>query len=278
MLKVIKDYLFVSIGAFLLAFGTSFFLVPCKISTGGVGGVGMILFHVFKFPISVTTLMMNMILLAIGYKLLGGSSILKTIVGIVLYSLFLEVCESFGCYSEDILIAAVFGGILVGVGVGLAVFKNASTGGSDLVAVILHKLIPYISVADFILLMDSCVIIASGIVFKNYTIMFYSVISLYLSSKITDYLLVRGDRAKCVYIISEKNAEISNMIMKDLERGVTGIYSKGMYSNKDTTMLMCIVKSKEALEIVRKIKRIDKNSFTIITEVREVIGEGFKPE
>jgi uncharacterized membrane-anchored protein YitT (DUF2179 family) len=190
----------------------------------------------------------------------------------------LEITKYFGAYTEDILIASVFGGILVGIGVGLAVIKDASTGGSDFAALMLHKIIPHISVPDFIMIIDSVVIIASGIVFKDYTIMFYSVISLYICSKVTDYMLVRGDAAKSVYIISKKNDEIANEIMTDIERGVTGIYSKGYYKNTDMTMLMCIVRNKEVYKLIDKVKKIDKNAFTIISQVREVHGEGFKEE
>ena len=173
------------------------------------------------------------------------------------------------------MIASIFGGVLVGVGVGLTVLKDASTGGSDFAAIMLHKKIPYVSVATFILIIDAVIIISSGIVFHDYTIMFYSVISLYISSKVTDWILVSGNYAKSVYIISKNSDLIADEIMRDMERGVTGIYSRGLYNKIDNMMLMCIVKSKEIPRIMEIIKRIDKNAFTIISEVREVDGEGF---
>lgn len=274
--KTVIDYLYIAAGSFILAFAINFFLVPCKISTGGVSGVGTVMYYFFDIPLSVTTLAINVILFVLGYKTLRKSAIIKTIAGIVLLSFFLEITECFGTYSEDMLIASIFGGVLVGVGVGLTVVKDASTGGSDFAALMLHKFMPHISVAMFILLIDAVVIALSGFAFENYTIMFYSVISLYISSKVTDFIMVRGDWAKSCYIISKHHKEIADEIMKDMERGVTGVYSKGFYNNEDNMMLMCIVKSREIPKLLEKVKRIDKNAFTIISEVREVHGEGFK--
>lgn len=273
--EVIKDYLYIAIGSFILAFAINFFLVPCKISTGGVSGVATVIYYFLNIPLSVTTLVINMALFFFGYKTLKKSAIAKTIAGIIFLSLFLEVTEVFGTYSEDIWMASVFGGILVGVGVALPVLRDASTGGSDFAALMLNKIMPHISVATFILIIDTAVIAISGIAFKDYTIMFYSVISLYISSKVTDWIIVSGNFAKSVFIVSEKNDEISAEIMKDMKRGVTGIYSRGCYHRKDNMMLMCIVRSKEIPTILEKVKRIDKSAFTVISEVREVRGEGF---
>lgn len=273
--EYITDYLYIAAGSFILAFAINYFLVPCKISTGGVSGFATVIYYLLHIPLSVTTLIVNLVLFFFGYRTLKKSSIAKTIAGILFLSLFLEITEIFGSYSEDIMICSIFGGILVGVGVALPVLKDASTGGSDFAALMLHKAIPYISVATFILFIDTAVIAASGAAFKNYTIMFYSVISLYISSKVTDWILVSGNYAKSVFIISQRHNEIADEIMQDMKRGVTGIYSHGCYHKRDNMMLMCIVKSREIPGLLEKVKRIDKSAFTIISEVREVRGEGF---
>lgn len=274
--KNATDYFLLALGSFILALGLNIFLVPCKLSTGGVSGVGTVLYYIASIPLSVTNLFLNLILFIFGFRTLQKSSLIKTLAGIFLVSFFLEATKSWGAYSEDMLIASVFGGILVGIGVGLAVYAEASTGGSDFAALMLHKIIPHIPVATFILIIDSAIIFISGLIFDNYTIMFYSVISLYISSKVTDFILIRGDVAKSVYVISEKNAEIAKHIMEDMERGVTGIYSKGLYNGSDNMMLMCIVRPREVHSLISKIKETDKNAFTVISEVREVVGEGFK--
>lgn len=274
--KIIIDYLYIAIGSFILAFGINYFLVPMKISTGGVSGVGTVLYYFFDIPLSVTTLAINALLFVMGFWMLKKSSILKTVAGILFLSLFLEITEKFGSYTEDMLIASIFGGILVGAGVGMTVMRDASTGGSDFAALMINKIIPHVSVATIIMVIDGIVIAASGIAFEDYTIMFYSVISLYIASKVTDFLMVRGDWAKSVYIISEKHESIAKEIIEDMDRGVTGIYGKGIYNDKDRMLLMCIVKSREIPKLLEKIKRLDDKAFTIISEVREVHGEGFK--
>ena len=276
MKKVITDYLFIAIGCFILAFAINFFLVPIKISTGGISGIATVFYYLANVPMSVTTLVINLSLFLLGFRLLKKSTIVKNLAGILFLSLFLQLTEGFGSYSEDMMMCAIFGGVLVGVGVGLPVLREASTGGSDFASLLLHKIMPHIGVATFILIIDSLVILSSGFAFENVTVMFYSVLSLYISTKVTDFILVRGDFAKSVYIISEKQEEIAEFIISEMVRGVTGIYSKGCYTGENSMMLMCIVKSKEVQNILNKIKSVDKNAFVIISDVREVCGDGFK--
>lgn len=276
--KIIKDYVFITAGAFILAFGINYFLVPMKISTGGVSGIGTVLYHVLSLPMSVTTLALNSVLFLLGFRTLKKSSIVKTLSGIVLLSFFLGITEDFGSYTEDLFIASIFGGILIGLGIGLTVLKEASTGGSDFAAIMLSKLIPHVSVPTFILIIDAIIISASGIIFKNYTLMLYSVISLYISSKVADFVLVRGDYAKSVLIVSKNSRKIADTVMKTMERGVTGIYSRGLYNGNDGMMLMCIVRAKEIPKLLSVVKKHDKDAFTVISDVRRVHGEGFKKE
>lgn len=271
----VLDYFQIAIGSFLVALGVNFFLVPCKISTGGVSGLGTIFYYFWNIPISLTVLIVNVVLFLVGYRLLKRESVIRTGAGILFLSLFLELTEGWLLYSEDLLIASVFGGILVGVGVGLTVLKDASTGGSDFLALMLHKTIPHVSVAGFMLLIDAVIIAVSGLAFRNYTIMFYSVISLYICAKVTDMILVHGEYAKSVLIISKEYERIAAEIMEDMDRGVTGIYSRGFYGGKDGMTLMCIVRSKELPHLMEKIERIDQNAFTVISEVRQVVGAGF---
>ena len=179
-------------------------------------------------------------------------------------------------FGNDILISTVFGGVLVGLGVGLTVLVNASTGGSDFAAIMLHKIIPHIGVASFILAIDMTVIIASGLAIGDISLMFYSAMSLYISTKVTDFILVRGDFAKSIYIISKHTKEVAADIMANMKRGATGIYSKGCYNDTETMMLMCIVKSKEVPVVMDIVRKYDPAAFTIISDVKEVRGEGFK--
>lgn len=276
MKKLIKDYFIIALGSFILALGINILLVPVKISTGGISGIATVLYYLFNIPMSVTTLVINLALFAFGYRTLKKSAVLKNLAGIVFLSLFLQLTQGMLTYSADIMICAIFGGVLVGFGVGLTVLCEGSTGGSDFAALMLHKIFPHISVANYILIIDAVIILASGFAFENVTIMFYSVVSLFISSKVTDFVLVKGDFAKSVYIISEKSQEIAYRIMNELERGVTSLNATGCYSHKDVSMLMCVVRSRELKSVIDFVKSIDKSAFLTITEVREVIGEGFK--
>ncbi len=274
--RFIFEFLFITSGCFLLAVSINVFLLPNNISAGGISSVGVILFHLFKIRISITNLIFNAVLFFFGYKNLGRYAVVKTALGTVLLSLFLELSSGFPVYKENQIIAAISGGILMGVGVGLVVKVDASTGGSDFAGLILKKFFGHIPLARLIMIIDCAVVILSGVVFKSFTITFYSVMTLFVSSLITDKLITAGDEAKMIMIISQKKDEIAEQILVKYERGITGIHSVGMYSNSETVMLMCIVAPKELPKYLNMIKEIDKKAFIIIGNVNEVIGEGFK--
>lgn len=274
--RFIFEFLFITSGCFLLAVSINVFLLPNNISAGGISSVGVILFHLFKIRISITNLIFNAVLFFFGYKNLGRYAVVKTALGTVLLSLFLELSSGFPVYKENQIIAAISGGILMGVGVGLVVKVDASTGGSDFAGLILKKFFGHIPLARLIMIIDCAVVILSGVVFKSFTITFYSVMTLFVSSLITDKLITAGDEAKMIMIISQKKDEIAEQILVKYERGITGIHSVGMYSNSETIMLMCIVAPKELPKYLKMIKEIDKKVFIIIGNVNEVIGEGFK--
>jgi len=276
--RLLTDYLYIALASFILAFAVNFFLVPSKISTGGISGLGTVLYYTLGIPVSVTTLLANAVLFVFGYRMLKRSSVVKTVFGILFLTVFLEVTTLFGSFGEDKLISAVFGGVLAGLGVGMCVSRDASTGGSDFAALMINKLFSNISVAGVIFIIDAVIILVSGIAFRDYTVMFYSVIALYIANKVTDFMLVRGDFAKAVYIITKKSDEIAKRIMSEMERGVTGIYGKGYYSRNDTVVLLCVVRSREVSRLVGIAKTEDKDAFTIVSDVKKVLGEGFVEE
>lgn len=272
----LKSAFFIMLGSLILAVGINLFLNPSKISSGGISSVGTILLYAFNIKLSVTNLVINAILFALGFKYLGKEAIIKTIIGIISLSLFLELTSYFPVYDEEIILSTIVGGALVGVGIGLVVRQSASTGGSDFLALIIHRFFPHISLANIILVLDSAVIIASGIVFKSITITIYSVIAMYISSLITDSVLAFGNKAKAVQIFSDKNEEIAKYVIEEFKRGTTGVYAKGMYSNKEKIMLLCVVSPKELPRLINAIKDYDPNAFIIVNDAKEVLGEGFK--
>ena len=276
MRHVVKDYLLIALGSIILAIGLNMFLVPCKISSGGISSIGTVLLHKLNIPMSLTNIFFNAVLFALGYKYVGKNSVVKTVAGIVFLSAFLEITKYLPVFGKDMFVATVIGGALVGIGVGFVVKVEASTGGSDFAALILKKFFPHISVANLILIIDSVIIIFAGVMFGDYMITLYSAIAMFIASKATDAIAAMGDAAKSVYIMSAKNAEISQMVIDTFERGVTGVYSKGIYTGQDNMMLLCVVSPKQLPRLVNKVKEIDKDAFIIVNEVREVLGEGFK--
>lgn len=273
--KIISDYILIIVGCFLLAVSINVFLAPNKISAGGISSIGTILLHLFDIKMSFTNAVLNAILFIFGYKMLGKYSVIQTIAGIIFLSLFLEITILFPVYSKNETIAAIFGGILMGTGVGLVVKTGASTGGSDFAGLILHKIFPHLSLAKIIMVIDISVVILSGIVFKSFTVTAYSIMALFICSVVTEKILVIGNSAKILYIISSKSNIISTHILNEYERGVTGIHSIGMYSGKEFVMLMCIITPKESPKYLSMIKSIDKKAFVVITDANEVLGEGF---
>lgn len=273
--KVIK-YLLITLGAFLLALGLNQFLVPQRLSTGGVSTIATVLKHTFNVPLSLTNIVLNGILFIFGTKLLGKSAAVKTLWGILLLSAFLEVTAFLPFYSQDMLVACVIGGSLVGLGIGIVIRQGASTGGSDFLALILYKYFPHISIAKIMLTIDCIIVSISALIFKSVTVGAYSFITLFIASKITDAILVLGDSAKTIYVLSEKSQEIAQKIMEKFRRGVTGVASKGMYLNKEGYMLLSVVSPKELPPLVNYIKQLDNKAFIIIQDAHEVFGEGFK--
>ena len=274
---IAKDYLFLVIGTFILAVAINTFLAPNKVSAGGITSLGTILLHLFGIRISVTNLVCNIVLFIFGYRMLGKYAVVQTASGILLLSVFLEVTAKIPAYTGDLLIASVTGGVLMGIGVGLVVRQGASTGGSDFAALILKRILPHIPLATLIMLIDCLIVLISGIVFKSFTITFYSVLALILCSVLTDKIITFGDSAKMLQIFSSHAQEITDHIIKDFERGVTGIHCVGMFEKNESLMLECIVKPRELPLYLNMVRKIDPHAFVIIGNVQEVLGEGFKP-
>lgn len=274
-MKAIREYGGIAVGAFVLAVAVNVFLLPLNISTGGVSGIGTILYHTVKIPIWATTLAVNSVLFLFGRKMLAKSELVKSAVGILLLTAFLALTENASGFGGDLFVSAVFGGAVAGAGVGITVKCGASTGGSDFAGIMVNRALPHISVAGFIMLADCAVVALSGIIFGEPTLTLYSLVSLYVSSRVTDRILVSGRFAKCLYIISEKHEQIARRIMTEAGRGVTGIESTGLYTGTDGVMLMCAVGKKEAFFVIEMVKAIDPNAFTVVVDAREVYGNGF---
>lgn len=273
--NIFTDYLFLILGSFILALGMNIFSAPNKLSAGGVNSIGTVFLYLFNIRLSVTNFIFNMFLFIWGYKSFGKYTVIKTASGIVLLSFFLELTSVFPQYTDDILISSIAGGILMGCGIGFVIRRGASTGGSDFAALLIHRIFPHFSIAALIMMIDGIIILIAGIVFQSVRITFYSILSLFVSSRLTDMIITFGNNAKNVQIFSEHSETIANNIMTKLERGVTGIHCRGMYSKDEKLMLFCVVDNKSLPELINIIRSTDKYAFVVISASKEVLGKGF---
>lgn len=273
--RLISEQLLTAGGTLLLAIGIQLFLTPNKLSTGGVTSIGTVLLYLYRIRLSVTNLVINAVLFLVGWRYLGKSAVIKTLSGIVFLSLFLELTRGFPAYTGNLLVAAITGGVLMGLGIGLVIRAGASTGGSDFLSLVLKHFYPHISLSTMILMTDSLIIGLTGILFRSFEITFYSLLSLYVSYKLTDKILIFGSHAKSIHIFSSKNEEIAEIIMSKFERGVSGLYGQGMYAREEGYMLFCVVSPKEVPRVLEEVRRIDRHAFVVVEEATEVWGEGF---
>ncbi len=276
MKRVIYDYFIVIIASMALAVSVNVFLLPAKISSGGVGTIGTVLYYFLSVPLSVTNIVLNALIFALGFKFLGRTSVLRSVFGVVAFTISLEITKIIPTYSGDILIAIASGGILMGIALGLVIRAGASTGGSDFLGVIINNISPHLTVSKIIFVLDAIVILLSGVAFRSFEVAIYSLITLYVASVINNAVLSFGNLTKNILVISDNATEISKAIMGIFERGTTGIYCKGMYSNRDKLMIMCVASPREVPKIISCIQKADEKAFVIISDATEVIGEGFK--
>lgn len=274
--KVAKEQILIALGTLIFALGVNIFLAPNKISGGGTLAISTVLLHLFGVHMSVTNLVINAILYILGYKFLGKYIVFKNLTGTLYVSFFLEITRNVEIYSSDLFIATIMGGILIGIGVGTTIKAEGSTGGTDFAGLIIRKFLPHIPVAYTILFLDITGVVLSAIIFKSFTVAFYSGLALFIGAKITDYIIAFGDNAKALNIFSDKIDEVYEYVKEKFDRTATAVYCKGMYSGEEKMMLYCIVSPKELPIIVSSIKRIDNRAFVVVSEVKEVLGEGFK--
>lgn len=277
---IIKKYMFeiflIAVGAFTMAIGTSLLLLPNKLSSGGFAGIATITYYLFNWSMGTVIVLLNIPFFIIAFIRIGKEFVIKSIIGTVMLSLFIDLLDKMQPLTNDRLLACIYGGILLGVGTSLILRASASTGGSDMVSYIIKSFKPGLSTSNLIVVFDFIVITLNVICFKQLEIGLYSAISIYLMGKVIDIIFEGIDFSKMMFIISDKYIEISNEIGNKISRGTTGIYSKGMYTNKEKTMLMCIASRGEVIKIRQIANRVDPKSFIVISNVREVYGKGFK--
>ena len=276
--KVIQIILLV-FGTLILAIAINLFFVQNNLSTGGASGIAIIIYYLYKVPIGLTVILINIPLFIIAIKDLGWKFSSKAIIGTGILSVFLELTKgvvNLITIEQDLFLGAIFGGLLNGIGLSLVFKADGSTGGSDLLAQIIYKKRPVSSIGQILLVIDSIVIITNAIVFNSITVALYSVIALYISKKTTDIIFEGIDYTKAVNIISKRGNEIAKQIIEKTDRGVTISKCIGVYTNEEYIHVISVVNTPQ-LSLVKKVVRsIDKEAFIYISNTHEVLGLGFK--
>ena len=276
--KIIIEIILTIIGSSIMAIGVSLFLLPNQLSSGGIAGIATITYYLLKIPMGTMILIINIPLFLFSFFKIGKSFFIKSLIGTISLSYFIDLFDQFEQLTQDRLLACIYGGILMGLGTAVLLKANSSTGGSDLISFIIKEYKPSIRPSNVITLIDIGIIALNVIFFREIEIGLYSAIAIYLMGKMIDILFEGIDFTKLLLIISNHTEEIAKEIGEKVQRGATGIYGKGMYTNEDKLILMCAVTRKDVGHTIQIIRKIDKKSFVIITNSREVLGLGFKNE
>lgn len=277
LLRWIVDIILIIVGSTSYAAGIHCFSAPNEIAPGGVAGIATLLNSTIGVDISIWYGLINVPLIIIGFIFLGKKMMVKTFLAVAVttfmtdYGLFWLPVYNNG----EKLLAALSAGILFGFGLGIVYFREGTTGGTDIINKLINKKYPHLSLGAIMLGTDAVVIVASMIVFGSFEAGLYAIIAIFLSSKIMDMILYGSYEGKMLLIFSSKYHEISEYVMRSLNRGVTWLNATGAYSEKNMQVICCAVHKSEYTKIKRKVKEIDPRAFIIISSVGEVLGEGF---
>jgi len=277
---LIKKYLIILAGAVLMALAINLIFEPMELVTGGVSGLAIVIKHLTLtlveggVPLWLSNILFNVPLFILAIWLMGKDYIVPVVAGTIFLTLALYVIPLVDIQLEDKLLGSLFGGALTGVGIGMIFSVSASTGGTDLLAMLIHDKKKHISAPRLLYFIDGAIILVGALVFGISNAM-YAIIAVYIATKFSDGILEGLKFAKMAYIISDEYEAIAHEILTGMDRGVTGIYARGMYSQADKKMLFCVVSKQEIIKITEIAQKIDPDSFIIVSDVREVMGEGF---
>ena len=272
-LQFFKEYIIVALACMVMAFNTSYFFIGNKLAQGGVSGLSLIIHYLSHIDVSYLYFALNIPLIILAYIFLGKNFLLKTLFATFVLSVFLKIFASFSEPLEDILLAAIFGGAINGIAIGIVFYAGGSTGGIDIIAKIINKYTG-IPISRILLTTDFIVLSMVAVIFGK-VIFMYTLISLVISSKMIDIIQVGIYSAKGVTIITTKEDEIWKRIMEDTGRGITLIDAKGGYTQKEIGMLYCVVGQYQLIKVKTIVKEVDPSAFMIVADVHEVIGNGF---
>jgi uncharacterized membrane-anchored protein YitT (DUF2179 family) len=278
--KIVREYLLIILGTTLLAAAINLFFEKHQLVTGGVTGLAIVIKHITKdyfnggIPLWITNMVLNIPLFILGTILRGKVFGGKTLFSTFYLSFALYYTKFLPSIPTDLMLASLFGGVLAGIGLGFVFIGFATTGGTDLAASIIQYYIKHMSVAQIMMGLDALIIFSGFFIFGPTKAM-YAVISVYITAKLVDSMLEGVHFSKAAFIISDQSARIAEEVMTRMDRGITGLEGRGMYTKNEKEVLLCVVSKKEIFQLREIVKEIDALAFVIVADVREVFGEGF---
>lgn len=278
MKKTLFPFLIITLASAVYALGFVWCYAPNGIAFGGVTGVAQIInYLVPAFPVGITVIVLNVPLFILGWKFIGGRLLVSSLYAMFISSVFIDVLTPlYGWQPMDPMLASIFGGVLMGLSLGLVFQQEATTGGTDLLARLLKLKLAWLPMGKLLMGIDLAVILAVAAAFGTLKAALYGLVALYITSIVMDGVLYGLDTAKVAYIISDKNREIADVLVKEMDRGVTILHGQGAYTRAEKDVLMCAFKQREIAAIKAAVKGIDPAAFLIVCDAHEVLGEGFR--
>lgn len=273
----LADILFIIVGCALIALGLSVFTVPNNIAPGGLSGIATAVAHLTGMPVGTLTLLFNIPLIIIAWRRLGFKPLIKTVAATLLLSVLIDVFgEIIPPYTSNVLFAALISGVIMGLGMGLLLVRGISTGGTDLIGLLVKRVRPAFSMGQLLMAIDTVVVIFAVFVFKDIEIALYSVFTIAVTSKTIDAVQEGIDHAKVIFIVTAQQDAILNKLADEMGRGVTVLPARGGFTREEKAMLMTIARRSEVTSTLQVVRALDPEAFTILSDASAVYGEGFK--
>ncbi len=273
--KRILNFIMVTLGCVFFALSVDLFLDPSQIAPGGFSGLAMVVKYLTGLPIGAVVLAMNIPLLIMAFLKLGNHFLLYTAYATILSSVLIDLWAFLPAFTQDLLLASIYGGVLMGAGLGMVFAGNATTGGSDIISRLVRLRYPQLQLGKILLLVDCIIIAISASVFHDINRALYAVISLYVSSLLIDMIMNGLDYATMIFIVSDHSEKIASAIQENLERGATYLDGRGAYGGTHKQVILCTVKRNESSALYNIVHTIDPNAFLIASEAHQVFGNGF---
>ena len=274
------SYLMIIVGSASFGVAIQNIYAQTGLVTGGFTGLAIIIKAITSqlikdgIPLWLTNTVLNIPVFILGYILMGRKFLGRSLFGTIMLSFWLYVLPPLDLAQGDYMLAALFGGLFSGAGVGLVLRANGTTGGTDMVAALIHRKLRHYTVAQIMMILDGCIVL-TGLFLFGIRSTLYAIVAIFVATKVSDSVLEGFNYSKAAYIITDQYEEIAKRIMEELDRGLTGLSAKGMYTNEDKCVLYCVVSMKEIVVLKELVSEVDRNAFVIVSDVREVLGEGF---